>query len=101
MSFVLADESEDPNKAAFNAAAKRKGSFKKWLRSSHRKLTSNSAQRAAAANAKELNGGQKLTDLENLKIKKVLSNSEDLKIKNWLVEESEGAEGSNTSMDQV
>jgi hypothetical protein len=26
-----------------NAAAKRKGSFKKWLRSSHRKFTSNSS----------------------------------------------------------
>lgn len=51
-----------------NAAAKRKGSFKKWLRSSHRKLTSNSTQRSS----KETNGGvPKLinTDLESLKLK--------------------------------
>jgi hypothetical protein len=74
-------------------AAKRKGSFKKWLRSSHRKFTSNSSNSrlvgkdaaGVANNGQIQNGGQQ--HLDSLKIKKVLSNSEDLKIKSWLIEE--------------
>ena len=92
------------------AAAKRKGSFKKWLRSSHRKFTSSNTSRA---NQTAIIANQKLnltagTDFEGIKIKvqkilrkikifsllkffkyfkKVLSNSEDLKIKRWLIEE--------------
>jgi len=42
-----------------NAAAKRKGSFKKWLRSSHRKFTSN------AANVRHGNGNLKENSMLN------------------------------------
>lgn len=64
------EENEDPGKSA---AAKRKGSFKKWLRSSHRKLTSNANQRSG----KDVNGtsggpsgGKLLTsEIDSLKIK--------------------------------
>ena len=58
------------------AAAKRKGSFKKWLRSSHRKFTSNSNTRSLIKdNTNAINNQQKYlnlstnSDIENLKIK--------------------------------
>ena len=112
------------------SAAKRKGSFKKWLRSSHRKFTSNATtiRNGTSVSLKSennnavtstLNGTSKYlnlttsSDLENLKTKvsfqitvnkfkrdlklnvasfffcqKLLSNSEDLEIKKWMIEES-------------
>lgn len=81
---------EDPNKAA----AKRKGSFKKWLRSSHRKFTSQTASIKVSHN--KLSN----SDIDNLKIKKVLSNSEDLKIKNWMIEETNHEEDENYDNEQ-
>jgi hypothetical protein len=60
--------------SAAAAAAKRKGSFKKWLRSSHRKFTSNSNNRGLKDNLNS-NGTSKYlnlstsSDLESLKNK--------------------------------
>ncbi|CAF0832793.1 unnamed protein product [Brachionus calyciflorus] len=71
------------------AAAKRKGSFKKWLRSSHRKFTSQTKVTQS-----------KLSEMDNIKIKKVLSNSEDLKIKNWLIEETHNDTEDNDDIDE-
>ena len=93
------DNENEKSSSAAAVAAKRKGSFKKWLRSSHRKFTSNSSSgrilKESSNNGSTLNSttstvngaSQKYSDLDNMKIKKVLSNSEDLKIKNWLIEE--------------
>lgn len=74
--FVIDDADDVNNKSAgssssMSAAAKRKGSFKKWLRSSHRKLTSNSAN---SRPIRDTNGAQKLnnSDLDSLKIKVIL-----------------------------
>jgi hypothetical protein len=76
---IVEDENEDMNgrSAAAAVAAKRKGSFKKWLRSSHRKFTSTSNSRllkdasntATASNTNGPNGAQKYSDLDNMKIK--------------------------------
>jgi hypothetical protein len=101
--FNETESNSDASKLSMNAAAKRKGSFKKWLRSSHRKFTSNSSSGNAqtrqngAVNSKMENGGgaaSKYLNLttssdlaETLKNKKLLSNSEDLNIKKWMVEE--------------
>jgi len=70
------------------AAAKRKGSFKKWLRSSHRKFTSNGTN-TSRLNTKNDNPQQKTLNLSSSSdLKKVLSNSDDIKMKNWLIEEN-------------
>lgn len=53
------------------AAAKRKGSFKKWLRSSHRKFTSNGTN-TSRLNTKNDNPQQKTLNL---------SSSSDLKVR--------------------
>lgn len=76
------DENQNLEEDPAKVAAKRKGSFKKWLRSSHRKFTSQTSSVKVSQN--KLSN----SDIENIKIKKVLSNSEDLKIKNWLIEET-------------
>ena len=75
------NENDESNKSSINAA-KRKGSFKKWLRSSHRKFTSNASNNRngglikenGSINAKLLNLTTN-SDLETLKNKvKFLNN---------------------------
>ena len=73
------NENDDSGRSTLNssaaAAAKRKGSFKKWLRSSHRKFTSNSTRPPVAGsfkdnnhvNSKILSSNAEL--MENMKIK--------------------------------
>lgn len=68
-------DNDESNKAEAAAAAKRKGSFKKWLRSSHRKFTSNSKSRSGLKDNLKTNGVQKFSnsELDNLKIKVISS----------------------------
>lgn len=88
------NETNDNSKiSSAAAAAKRKGSFKKWLRASHKKLTSNVASNKSSKEncSKFSNLSSSLTnsttngsETDNHGKIKVLSNSEDLKIKKWL-----------------
>jgi hypothetical protein len=78
-SSITSDQQDESANKTFAAAAKRKSSFKKWLRASHRKFTSSQSQSSTTttstnSRAKEINVPQKLelsskSDLENLKIK--------------------------------
>ena len=79
--LTASDQEEASNRLAAAAAAKRKSSFKNWLRSSHRKFTANRAGptiKEADANASEaapptesskFAGLSTNADLDNMKIK--------------------------------
>ncbi len=65
------------------AAAKRKGSFKKWLRSSHRKFTSNNGSTNNTTNTTitTSNGNRKSENEMNTQKYLNLSSGSDLKVK--------------------
>jgi len=77
-SYVESEDSTRILNTTAAAAAKRKGSFKKWLRSSHRKFTSNTTRgmvnikennTSLSSNSKTLNLTSNADLIENLKIK--------------------------------